>query len=97
MDCEVLCNGIKVVPRHFFSDYPCNNAGVVMLSGIKFSKFNTFLFTSVGFFFFQCYFHSELASRYYCPEEDRGLLHFTIFYCYQKFNVNSTIATYLVK
>ena len=63
--------------------------GIVMVSGVKFSKFMTFMFTCIGCFLFQSFFYTEIAARHYCTGDSTGQFGFKAIDCYQKHNNNT--------
>lgn len=63
--------------------------GIVLVSGVKFSKFMTFMLTCIGIFLFQSVFYTEIAARHYCADDNTGQFEFRTMDCYQKHNNNT--------
>ena len=60
--------------------------GIVMVSGVKFSRSMTFLLTCIGTVIFESFFYMEIAARHYCPDYNSAPFELQTLHCYQKYN-----------
>ena len=80
---------------HYHCGAMVTTVGIVMLSGVRFSKTTTFLFTGIGVFLIESFYYTEVAARFYCPKEIMGHLEFLTFDCYLQYNnYNRTVVHY---
>lgn len=65
------------------------SVGIVLVSGVRFSKFMTFMLTNTGIFLFETFYIVEIAARQYCPDEKLGHFEYQTLFCFHQYNNDS--------